>query len=53
MNHIEQNKNQIKNNISSLYGITQPLQKSEINDLEKGGKHGQIGEIRNGYKKVA
>lgn len=38
--------------ILATYGIT-PIQKSEENSLEKGGKHGMIGEIRNGYKKVA
>jgi hypothetical protein len=42
--------------IMSCFGTTDDnFQKSiTSNDmLEKGGKHGQIGEIRNGYKKIA
>jgi hypothetical protein len=41
--------------ILASFGIADEFQKSiTSNDmLEKGGKHGQIGEIRNGYKKIA
>lgn len=41
-----------KQRILATYGVT-PIQKSEEDNLEKGGKHGMIGEIRNGYKKIA
>jgi len=49
MNHILQERQRLMNGIHGCYNQTVTTGEN----LEKGGKHGMIGEIRNGYKKVA